>query len=153
MRVLVFLLVLLLAPAARGEDIVLEPIPPGDDVIVPLRKGAVAPFEGQLFDTNTAIRWGVWLQQYKARIDLEVGRAKGVCAAEVDYKDAVFDIEVERSAQITQDLTRRLLTAEKRAVKAEGERDNPAWYKSPWFGLTVGVVSTTALVILGSQAF
>lgn len=123
----------------------IEAIPPGEDVIVPLRKGQPAPFTGQLFDPNTALRWGNWLQQYKYRLEWDVAAVRKSYEVELTYKDEILTNERERAAKVEKDLTDRLARAEKARLKAEEEARNPPWYNTRTFGVVVGVLATAAV--------
>jgi hypothetical protein len=127
--------------------------PGGRDVIVPLGKGATAPFSGQLFDAPTALRWGLWIRNYKELAAAEAQQAKGICEADLSYKDDLLKIEQDKTHTLVTDLQKRLLATDTERVKLRFELDHPPWYSSVWFGVGVGVVSTTALVLVGSQAF
>jgi len=155
---LVVLVVLLYSARAGAEDLGLDDpglraIPPGDDVIMAVKKGGKVPFDGQIFDINTAIRWGNWLTVYRERLEDSENRAKRLCQMEIRYQEQIYAIEVERYTRLSTDLEKRLLRSEQARVRAEHERDNPPFYKSFLFGLGVGVVSMSAVVLIGSQAF
>lgn len=150
MRWLFALALLLAAAPARAED-TLPAIPPGDDRIVPLRKGQTVPFDGQLFDTNTAIRWGLWLQQYKARAGLERERLEQLCRAELDFKDRTLEIYREKHETIELDLKERLRRVDEQLKKSEYELANPAWYETGTFHFALGVVTSGALVWVGTR--
>ncbi len=151
MKYLLILVVLFTSSLARAEEPLPKPDivthPPGDDNIVSVRKGEAAPFAGQLFDENTALRWALWLQQYKLRYgtDLKAAREHGEVLA---AREAVYrSIESERNAKSEKDLRDRLLAAEKARMEAEEALRNPPIWKEPglWFG--VGVVTTLAAVV------
>src|SRR5262245_11764887 len=125
----------------------------GEDVIVPLKKGAVAPFTGQLFDNKTAVRWGLWLKSYRELEAAEIAKARGICEADLLFKDDLLRIEQDKRVTLTADLKQRLLTSDAERVKLKDQLDHPPWYTSVWFGIGVGVVSTTTLVLVGSQVF
>lgn len=156
---LVMLLVLVqLATASRafaGSDappLPIETIPPGEDKIVPLRKGEAAPFEGQLFDNNTSLRWAFWLQQYKHRLGADVRLEREACRAETKYRGAILVVEQKKAADIEKDLMARLQRSEKARLVAEEEARSPAWYKTTWFGVVLGVAGTSAAVALSVWA-
>ncbi len=130
-------------PAAKLPPI--QAIPPGDDVIVPLRKGQVAPFTGQLFDPNTSLRWGNWLQQYKYRLKWDVTAVQNKCAIEMTYRDSLLLIEKDRAKKVELDLTTRLGRSEQARLNAEEELRNPPWYSTTTFGVVIGAVATAAV--------
>jgi hypothetical protein len=155
MRWLLFALVLLFAPPAWGQSPPIETIPPGEDHITPVAKGQPAPYEGQLFDPLTALRWGMWLQQYKLRLHVDVEREQKMCVARLDFRKEELRIEREKSKAIADDLNKRLLVSEKQRVAAEELRLNPPFLDSPvfYYGLgvvTVGVIS--GLTVWGVSA-
>jgi hypothetical protein len=130
------------------EEISPDPIvtiPTGDDHISTLKKGQPAPFDGQLFDTDTAIRWGFWLQQYKYRLGADAKKYQQLCRVEMDFRDKKLAIEQERSEKVEKDLRDRLLRSEKARVAAEEEANDPPWYNTRVFGVIIGVVATAAV--------
>lgn len=124
--------------------------PPGDDRIEVVKKGEPAPYTGQLFDNDTALRWAVWLKQYKARYGLDLQMEKDRCAVVVAYQSKLVDIEREQGQKIAADLKERLKVSEQARIKVEDELRNPSFFKQPgtWFG--IGLV--TALVTVGVTA-
>jgi len=125
-RYLVLLLVLLLSSAAWAQpspDPPIEAIPAGVDKIVPLRKGTLAPYTGQLYEPLTALRWANWLQQYKYRLKWDVSKAQSVCKVEKKYRDDLLRSEEKRASSVEKDLRSRLLSAEQARVKAERSRE------------------------------
>ena len=123
----------------------IQTIPPGDDVITPLRKGQAAPFTGQLFDSNTALRWGNWLQQYKYRLQWDVEKQVSVCRVEKTYRDELLAAEEKRAGAVEKDLTTRLERSEQARLDAEEEARNPPWYSTTTFGVVIGVVATAVV--------
>lgn len=143
---------LLLFPAlARGQerDFVAPPVatfPPGEDRIVALKKGDAAPYTGQLFDTDTAIRWGLWLQQYQQRLKLDVETQRQLGAVQIEFLNKQLEIEKKRSQKIEESW--REENEELRAA-APAVAESP-WYDSFVFGATIGVVFTAAAVGLAA---
>lgn len=119
------------------------PIPPGKDVIEPIAKGKPAPFDGQIFDNDTALRWANYLEQYKLRLKIDNLYQLKVCEITTKYNDDVLKIEKDKYTTVVTDL-------EKRLAKAEKERDNPPFYNTPWFGIGLGVVGTLAIIGLAA---
>lgn len=140
------------ASVSHGQD-PLPPIPAGEDVIVSLKKDAPAPFGGQLFDTNTAIRWGLWLQQFRERSQVEAERSRAVCNAELNYKDRAATIEGDRATAVYGDLMTRFQASEKGRLQAQYELANPPWYKSGTFQFTLGVLTTVTVVFVAHKSF
>lgn len=125
---------------------------PGDDKIVVLRKGAEAPFDGQLFSPETALRWSSWLEQYRERLELDVKYATDLAAAEQVYQQAILESERKNHETIRADLQLRLQRSEKARLLAEEAARNPAWYRTREFGLVLGVVSSVAVLGLSVWA-
>lgn len=126
-------------PAATVPSSALTPIPPGDDHIKSVKKGEVVPFDGQLFDNDTALRWGNYLEQSRIRLKIDVEMVHRIMAAEVGYRDKVIEYERGKYNRVVPDLEARL-------AKVTYERDNPPWYKTTWVGIGIGVVGTCAVV-------
>src|SRR6266576_2213660 len=119
---------LLLATKSYAQDI--ATLPAGDDRIVTLHLSQPAPFEGQLFDNNTALRWGFWLQQYKLRLKLDVDTANKTCSVRLDNAASVLKIQADTATLIQKDLRERLVASEKARLLAEDDARNPPWYRS-----------------------
>jgi hypothetical protein len=130
-------------PAASGTE----------DVIVPVKKGAVAPFSGQLFDNKTALRWGLWLRDYKDLSAAELLKVRGLCDSDLQLKDDLLKIEQDKTVTITTDLQKKLLESETTRVKLQDQVDHPPWYDNFWFHFGIGAVSTVAVVLVAHQAF
>jgi hypothetical protein len=128
---------------AYADPIPLTPIPPGDDVIVVVKKGDPAPFTGQMFDQATALRWGNYLQQARFRLQADVELQKKLGQADVDYQKRLVVIEQEKYVRVTSDLEAKnaLLTAQL--------FDQP-FYKSVWFGVVVGALAMGTAVGLAA---
>jgi hypothetical protein len=120
--------------------------PPGEDNIAPLRLGEKAPYDGQLFTPETALRWGNMLQQYQLRLKLDVQLEIDRCKAETAYRDKLLKIEKTRARSVEKDLQSRLLRVEKINAELEEEFRNPPWYNTRTFGVIVGVLATSAIV-------
>lgn len=112
----------------------LQPVPPGNDVIVVVNQGDKAPFTGQLFDQSSAIRWGNYLQQCRVRLVADVELQKKTDDAQIEYWKKVTEIEQNKYTEVVTDYQNRLSKAE-----------NPPFYKTFWFGFIAG---TTAAVLL-----
>ena len=150
MKHLVFLFALLLSSAVHAQDSGIVTIPPGDDVIIQMGKGEPAPYDGQLFSTDTALRWSFWLQQYKLRLKLDVESAEKRCKVHLDFKDKELKIEKTRAAVIEGDLEKRLVRSEEHTLKWQDKAMHPSFFKTFEFGLIVGIVvsgAVTAVVV------
>lgn len=143
-------------PLVAPADIKLIPplavLPPGDDKIVALRLKEPAPFDGQLFDQDTAIRWGMWLQQWEERYKADMAREKNLCRVNASYQSGVSLAAAERAKTVEKDLNERLLRSEAARVKAEYELYHPGFFASSGFYYGLGVVTTGALVGLSIWA-
>jgi hypothetical protein len=119
--------------------------PAGDDRIVVVREGDRVPFTGQLFDGPTALRWANWLEQYRQLLPTTHQHDEQVCQIKLNYDAKVLTVEQQRAKAVEQDLKQRLAGSEKQRAAAEYEAQNPAWYRTVWFGAGVGVVATIAI--------
>lgn len=148
-----FLLVaFLIASTARAEGPLVDTFPPGDDQISVVKKGEAAPYTGQLYSPDTALRWAFWLQQYKLRLKVDVEAEKARTAAELTYRDKVEAAEKAKNDAVQKDLRERLLAAEKARLAAEEEMRNPSWWRTREFGIVIGVVTTAGAVALSIWA-
>lgn len=145
MKLLAMLFLLFVPTFVHAQAV--EAIPPGEDVIEAIQKGSPAPFSGQLFDTMTAMRWGNWLQQYKLRLDVDVKAVERMCKVEMDYQLSLKNIEVERNKRIEEDLRSRLVVSETRNVKLADRINNPSFFRSMEFGVTLGVVGSAVVAV------
>jgi hypothetical protein len=136
-----------LVAAEEARTIQVVTYPPGDDKIVVVRKGEPAPFTGQLYDDNTAVRWAIWLQQYKGRYAIDVKAVEDACEVKLDAADELAQIEEERTSTIHADAMLRLKESETARLKAEEQLRNPDFFDRPGVWFTVGVVSTLATVL------
>lgn len=121
--------------------------PPGDDKIVVVHKGDPAPFTGQLYDDSTAVRWAVWLQQYKGRYAIDMKAAEEVCSVKLSTAERLAAIAAERDATVHADAVKRLNSLEEARLKAEEELRHPAFFSRPAVWFAVGVISTVAVTV------
>lgn len=131
----------------------IQTIPPGKDKIAPIKKGDAAPFDGQLFDNDTALRWGNWLLQYKLRLNLDVEQQKKILGADVELWKHKYEISEKKYETVTLDYQNRLAASESLVAKYRTEIDNPSWYRSPVFGFAMGVVFTGVCFGAGFYAY
>ncbi len=140
----------------KPEDVKLYPplaeLPQGEDQIVALRLREPAPFEGQLFSTDTAIRWGFWLEQWHQRYKLDIAYERNRCATSLQYQQRLLDASRDRASVIERDLNVRLLRSEAGRVKAEEHLYRPGFFDSPGFYYALGVATTAGLVGLSIWA-
>lgn len=126
--------------------------PPGDDKITVVHKGDPVPYTGQLFEDNTALRWAVWLQQYKTRYGLDMKVEQDSCQVKLQHASALATIESERTSKIEADLRVRLKETDAQRLKLEEELRNPGFFKQPGVWVGVGVVTTLAAVAVTAYA-
>lgn len=129
------------APAASAPAPI-ETVPQGDDVITPLPKGQPAPYEGQLFDNFTALRWANWLRQYKLRLRVDVQEQKDICRVRLDADQQVLDAERKKYDKVVAAYNARI-------AQIVYENEHPPWYKTPTFYIGTGAVATTAIFVGG----
>lgn len=126
--------------------------PPGEDKIVVVRKGDPAPYTGQLFEDNTALRWAVWLQQYRARYGLDMKAEQDSCRVRLEHGAELAAIEGDRTDKIEADLRQRLKEVDAQRLKLEEELRNPGFFKQPGFWYGVGVGTTIVAVVATAYA-
>lgn len=132
---------------ALAEGAPIQDIPPGEDVIEPITQGKPAPFTGQLFSQETALRWGNWLMQYKTRLVQDLRLERNICAARIQYKDELLRIEADRSATVIEDLRGRLLRVENLNASLNDEMNDPSFWSSMEFGVILGVLGASAVAV------
>lgn len=123
----------------------LEAIPPGDDVITPVKKGEPAPYQGQLMDTPTALRWLHFLQQARLRLTEDVILERKVCNANLTYLEDRVVLEIDARKGIEKDLRARLLKVENVNVRLQKTLLEPGILQSPIFWFAAGVVLSGAV--------
>lgn len=134
--------VMLMAPTVRAQEVVA--VPSGDDQISAVHKDEKAPFQGQLFSNDTALRWANWLVQYKNLVHMNEDIQKKLCTIQTDTLQSKLDLERKQYQEVTQEMLKDLKVAQEQAA-------NPPFYKTATFGLVMGVVGAVALVA-GSAA-
>lgn len=148
-RIISLLLCLSMTTPVLAQERAVQDIPPGEDQITPMRKGEAAPYDGQLFSNPTSLRWANWLKQYQLRLQLDEDYNKRMCAAETDYRDRLLEIERQKYTEVTGSYQVQVATRDNQIQQLRFEASNPPWYKTVWFGFTVGVVVTAAAVGVG----
>ncbi len=142
-RIAFILLLVMLPSIARAEPTVatpLIPVPSGPDVITTVKKGEPAPYEGQLFDQATAIRWANFLQQANTRLRLDPMYQYQVDQVEIEALKKVVVLEQDKYRKVTDELETKLTEAQKEAA-------NPPFYKTASFGFGMGVLATVVVVV------
>lgn len=153
------LAVFLVAGTARAQalppvpEFKLKSVPEGEDKIQAVFEGRGAPYTGQLFSNETALRWANWLEQYRLQLPILLDTQRQVCLAEIAYRDNVLKFHDEGALKIQNDLTQRLERLELKNTELQVQLSKgPAWYDSREFGIVLGVVGTGALVFLSAWA-
>ena len=144
MRLLLCTLILLFfhcASASADESTAVIDIPPGEDRIVVLEQGAKAPFTGQLFDNDTAFRWGGWLLQYKYRLNADLELQKRLC----DVDKTLLNRELAITGAAHEEFLKAYrLELQKQDEEIARLRD-PPFFRTAWFGFTMGA----SVVVVG----
>lgn len=150
MRAQVLVAVLLMSAQVTAQEAPAFQVvtyPPGDDKITVVRKGDAAPYTGQLYDDNTAVRWAIWLQQYKGRYALDMKAAEDSCQVKLEADKSVAQVLAARNATIEADAMQRLKSSETARLQAEEQLRNPPFFDRPgiWFGIGVATTILTAV--------
>lgn len=131
------------ARSARADDFPtptpIDAEPHGEDVMLPIRKGAVAPIEGVIFDAQTLLRWSNWRSQAARFRVIDLDTAKRWCSVETTHltkeRDAEHEARVADVAGLRKDL-----------AKATEPR---AWWDYPAVGFLSGVLIAGVFIALG----
>jgi len=154
--VLVLVFSLLSSSAAWADDpphpTALQDIPPGPDHIVPVRKGDPVPFEGQLYDNATALRWGNWLLQYKFHLAADVQLQKKLGDADTELWRKKYELMEEKYKVVATDYQGQVAHWQTETARYRTEAENPPWYRTPLMGFAMGVVFTGFAVGAGAYA-
>lgn len=129
-----------------AQTITLQPIPPGDDQILFLQMGQPAPYDGQLFDNPTAMRWGNWLRQWKLRYEIDMKEQAQLCTNDKNLAQYKLELEQQKYNQVV-----ATYAAEVTRLNTQLSQPTP-WYKTQTFGIGIGVASTlvlTGVVVYG----
>lgn len=146
------LLVTTLTVPVFAQDKPIKDVPAGDDKIVVVRKGDTVPFDGQLFDSSTALRWANWLKQYQLVLKIDGEYRDKLCKAQTDYNQKVIEAQEVRYKTVTLDYQSTVAKQQTEMMELRRSMDEPPFYKSVWFGVVIGVVMTGAAVGLGVYA-
>lgn len=145
MRILTILLALLVATTAVAQPPTPPRTPEGDDRIVLVRRGEPAPFDGRLFDTDTAIRWTLRLEWYDREVTRQYQlRLDSIAVTEANYQlrlDLVEDSYGREIAGLREDL---------RAVADDlAEASDPGFFRSARGGFILGVLACVLVAAAG----
>lgn len=132
--------------------VILQDIPSGPDKIIPLRKGDPTPFDGQLYDNQTALRWGNWLLQYKFRLEADVNLQRKLGEADTELWKKKYELMEDKYKVTTTDYQAQVAHWQTETARYKVESENPPWYRTPLMGFALGVVFTGATIGLGAYA-
>jgi hypothetical protein len=149
--VAVLLVVSFTSMSARAEGDVVS-VPPGDDVILPVVKGQPSPISGQVFSPETALRWANWLKQYQLVLKLNHEYDTKICKANTDFLQTNLDQERARYKVVSEDYQKRLAAAQDENNQLRLQLASPPWYNTVWFGVGLGVLTTSVAVGMGIYA-
>jgi hypothetical protein len=133
----VLLSLLVLPTVAYGEE-----APEPEDEVVPIERGDRAPFTGQLFPTELAIRMGMRIERLELRLQADVERERRSCEIRLEFESRRLALEQERRDFEIQQLTERV---EHQAEELAQARITP-WYRGWGFAFAMGVVGSIILV-------
>ena len=150
MKYVAAILVIAQSTPAFAQEV--QAIPPGDDKIVSLQLGQPAPFAGQLFEPNTALRWANWLKQYQLVLKLNREHDAKVCKAHTDFLQDGLSQERARYKVVSEDYQKRAAAAYDENNRLRTQLANPPWYSTVWFGIGLGVLTTSIAVGMGVYA-
>lgn len=121
--------------------------PPGRDVIVSLQRNGAAPFAGQLFDPDTATRWGHRIERYRTRIRV-LERDLERQAAAYESTLALQLRVIEESYQREVHGLREDLRTQAAAFRGELREERREEFWESWgFAFALGVVLTSAAAV------
>lgn len=109
---------------------------------IPLKKGDVAPFGGQLITTDLAIRLGQTAAGCQPRIDAEVGRTKADALVDLQKEQTLHKVDVSNLTAEMADLENKLGRAEKLA-----DENKPPFYAQPWFVAPIAAVLSGGVMV------
>lgn len=143
--ILAIVFCLIISPCNAKADDFLS----GEDRIVPISAGDRAPFSGQLFDTDTAIRFGLRLQTCQLKLDEQVEHAGRLLVLEREHWEQRLRIETDASRAREVLFQDALDTERGRAdslLQQLVEEGDIPWYQTFGFGFAAGVATSAVLV-------
>ena len=138
MRILTTILISLtiaLPRAALAEETLAD----GAEV-VPIAEGEPAPFDGQLFPIELAIRIGFRIETLQLRLEADVEQAEAICQAHRDFDAQVLQLEQERRQFEIEQLRDTVYE------QAEEIATPIPWYRTWAFGFGMGILGSVILV-------
>ena len=137
-------------PGAAQEPSTTPPdIPPGEDHIESVAQGGRSPFDGMVLDTDTAIRWTNRLRWYHEVLGLRLRQsAQAEAVVQESHARELRLVEASYAREIA---GLRSDIREQAQIFARSQED-PAFYETWGFALTLGVVLAGVLVGFTSWA-
>jgi hypothetical protein len=138
MRVLTTILISLtiaVPTAALAEE-----APADGGEVVPIAEGEPAPFAGQLFPTELAIRMGFRIENLQLRLEVDVEQATALCQVHRDFDAQVLQLEQERRQFEIEQLRDTV------QEQAEEIATPIPWYRTWAFGFGMGILGSIILV-------
>lgn len=124
-------------------------IPPGDDVIVPVKKGDISPITGQVFSNESSLRWANWLQQYRFQLKQSelYGQEKLKASESLCLRKS--EVTAAGHAEAIKLYRDRVVAQQASIATLQAEVTDPPFYRTVWFGFVTGVVVTGLAVGIG----
>jgi len=131
----VLVVAVVLPTCAFGEE---APV----DEIVAIERGQRAPFDGQLFPTEVAIRLGMRVERLQLQLTADVEREQDLCRAQLQFEERRLQLEQERRDFEIEQLTDLV---DQQAEELVAARTVP-WYRTWGFAFGMGIVASLLLV-------
>lgn len=105
-----------------------------------------------MFSPETALRWANWLKQYQLVLKLNHEYDTKICKANTDFLQTSLDQERARYKTVSDDYQKRLAAAQDENNQLRLQLSSPPWYNTVWFGVGLGVLTTSVAVGMGIYA-
>lgn len=119
-----------------AEHYVVKPIPVGEDMIQAVEESEKAPYTGQLFSNDTAIRWMNYIKQYRAYVELLESKLRNAENSKRQSMEILIE-GYEKNLTLLEDKYVKVLDENRQLSYTI---NNPPWYKTFTFGLIIGIV-------------
>jgi hypothetical protein len=120
-----------------------EEASPEDAEVVPLEQGERAPFSGQLFPTELAIRMGFRIEHLELQLQADVQRERDSCEVRLSFEERRLQLEEERNTFEVSQLTERVNEQAEDLYEAR----NVPWYRTWGFAFGMGIAASVVLVV------
>lgn len=120
-----------------------EEASPEDAEVVPVEQGERAPFSGQLFPTELAIRMGFRIEQLELQLQADVERERDRCEVMLGFEQRRLQLERERGEFEVAQLTERVNEQAEDLYEAR----NVPWYRTWGFAFGMGIAASVVLVV------